>query len=114
MGNRNESLYFGFLFTSGIYLTRVLGNVFEDYVVPQIKWFEFFVFIFQVVELDFQYPSEGIHKRWGEGYRITAVASTPDQTAIVLSVCADPRNSDTQETLRTDYFPGTQTKVMRP
>ena len=33
----------------------------------------------QVVELDFQYPSEGIHKRWDGGYRITAMASTPDQ-----------------------------------
>jgi hypothetical protein len=33
----------------------------------------------QVVELDFQYPSEGIHKRWDGGYRITAIASTPDQ-----------------------------------
>lgn len=33
----------------------------------------------QVVELDFQYPSEGIHKRWDGGYRITALASTPDQ-----------------------------------
>ncbi|CAO2815465.1 unnamed protein product [Amaranthus hypochondriacus] len=64
----------------------------------------------QVVELDFQYPSEGIQRRWGEGYRITAVASTPDQTAIVLSVFADPKNSDTQGTLRTDHFPGTQTK----
>mgnify|MGYP001810541700 CR=1 FL=1 len=26
-----------------------------------------------------QYPSEGIHKRWDGGYRITAAASTPDQ-----------------------------------
>lgn len=33
----------------------------------------------QVVELDFQYPSEGIHKRWDGGYRITALAATPDQ-----------------------------------
>jgi hypothetical protein len=33
----------------------------------------------QVVELDFQYPSEGIHKRWDAGYRITALAATPDQ-----------------------------------
>jgi len=26
---------------------------------------------FQVVELDFLYPSEGIHRRWDSGYRIT-------------------------------------------
>lgn len=25
----------------------------------------------QCVELDFHYPSEGIHKRWDGGYRIT-------------------------------------------
>jgi hypothetical protein len=36
-------------------------------------------FLDQVVELDFQYPSEGIHKRWDGGYRITALASTSDQ-----------------------------------
>ena len=40
-------------------------------------------FLDQVVELDFQYPSEGIHKRWDGGYRITAIASTPDQVRFV-------------------------------
>lgn len=29
--------------------------------------------------MDFQYPSEGIHKRWDAGYRITACAATPEQ-----------------------------------
>ncbi len=40
----------------------------------------------QCVELDFQYPSEGIHRRWDAGFRITACAATPDQSAFVLSV----------------------------
>ena len=34
----------------------------------------------QCVELDFHYPSEGIHKRWDVGYRITCSAATHDQT----------------------------------
>ena len=38
----------------------------------------------QCVELDFQYPSEGIHRRWDAGYRITSCAATPDQAAFVL------------------------------
>ena len=33
----------------------------------------------QCVELDFQYASEGIHRRWDAGFRITACAATPDQ-----------------------------------
>ena len=36
------------------------------------------------MELDFQYPSEGIHRRWDAGYRITSCAATPDQSALVL------------------------------
>ena len=36
-------------------------------------------FVDQAVELDFQYPSEGIHKRWDAGCRITACAATHDQ-----------------------------------
>jgi hypothetical protein len=36
-------------------------------------------FVEQFVELDFQYPSEGIHRRWDGGFRITSCASTPDQ-----------------------------------
>ena len=38
-----------------------------------------------MIELDFQYPSEGIHKRWDVGYRITCAAATSDQAAFVLS-----------------------------
>lgn len=41
-------------------------------------------FVCQCVELDFQYPSEGIHRRWDAGYRITSCAATPDQAAFVL------------------------------
>ncbi|RYQ93236.1 hypothetical protein Ahy_B09g099504 isoform E [Arachis hypogaea] len=37
-----------------------------------------------VVELDFLYPSEGIHRRWDGGYRITATAATLDQSALIL------------------------------
>ena len=43
-------------------------------------------FVDQVVELDFQYPSEGIHKRWDGGFRITSCGATPDQSAFVLSL----------------------------
>jgi hypothetical protein len=49
----------------------------------------------QVVELDFQYPSEGIHKRWEAGYRITCAAATHDQAAFVLS---SMRSSNVDET----------------
>lgn len=47
------------------------------------------------MELDFQYPSEGIHRRWDAGFRITACAATPDQSAFVLSV---PRRRPMDET----------------
>ncbi|MFS7971130.1 hypothetical protein Hanom_Chr09g00829081 [Helianthus anomalus] len=40
----------------------------------------------QVVELDLLYPSEGMHKRWDVGYRITLIASTSNQAAFVLSI----------------------------
>ena len=36
-------------------------------------------FVDQCVELDFMYPSEGIHRRWDSGFRITCTAATPDQ-----------------------------------
>lgn len=68
---------------------------------------------FQVVELDFHYPSEGIHRRWDYGYRITATAATCDQAAFVLSVPKRRHTEDdsTQETLRTSTFPSTHVKV---
>uniref|UniRef100_A0A453FFC6 DUF7477 domain-containing protein n=1 Tax=Aegilops tauschii subsp. strangulata TaxID=200361 RepID=A0A453FFC6_AEGTS len=67
-------------------------------------------FIFQVVELDFLYPSEGVHKRWDSGYRITAVAATWDQTALILSVPRRKPTDETQETLRTSAFPSQHVK----
>lgn len=72
------------------------------------------LFIFstsQVVELDFMYPSEGIHRRWDVGYRITSVAATLDQAAIVLSIPRRQPLDVTQETLRTSCFPSTHVKV---
>ncbi|KAJ0605747.1 hypothetical protein HanHA300_Chr02g0066451 [Helianthus annuus] len=49
----------------------------------------------QVVELDFLYPSEGIHRRWESGYRITSMAATADQAAFILSI---PRRKIMDET----------------
>lgn len=68
-------------------------------------------FAMQVVELDFLYPSEGIHRRWDNGYRITSVAATWDQAAFVLSVPRRKPTDETQETLRTSAFPSTHVKV---
>ncbi|PPD86751.1 hypothetical protein GOBAR_DD16328 [Gossypium barbadense] len=64
----------------------------------------------QVVELDFLYPSEGIHRRWDSGYRITSTAATWDQAAFVLSVPRRKPADETQETLRTSAFPSTHVK----
>lgn len=65
----------------------------------------------QCVELDFQYASEGIHRRWDAGFRITSCAATPDQAAFVLSVPRRRPMDETQETLRTSAFPSTHVKV---
>lgn len=67
----------------------------------------------QVVELDFLYPSEGIHRRWDAGYRITATAATWDQAAFVLSIPRRRPADETQETLRTSAFPSTHVKVAK-
>ena len=64
-----------------------------------------------MVELDFLYPSEGIHRRWDYGYRITATAATWDQAAFVLSVPKRKPQDETQETLRTSAFPSAHVKV---
>lgn len=61
--------------------------------------------------MDFLYPSEGIHRRWDGGYRITATAATWDQAAFVLSVPRRKPADETQETLRTSAFPSTHVKV---
>lgn len=57
------------------------------------------------------YPSEGIHKRWDSGYRITSTAANIDQSALVLSVPKRRPGDETQETLRTSQFPSTHVKV---
>ncbi|XP_012846432.1 PREDICTED: uncharacterized protein LOC105966424 [Erythranthe guttata] len=59
----------------------------------------------QVVELDFLYPSEGVHKRLDAGYFITSVAATQDQVAVVLSFPKQKPSNTTQETHRTPSFP---------
>lgn len=63
------------------------------------------------MELDFLYPSEGIHRRWDNGYRITSTAATYDQAAFVLSIPRRKPADETQETLRTSDFPSTHVKV---
>ena len=100
-----------------IFSTGHLGfndNIFE-YVVWSISINNWLLMLikFQVVELDFHYPSEGIHRRWDYGYRITATAATCDQAAFVLSVPKRRHTEDdsTQETLRTSTFPSTHVKV---
>lgn len=70
--------------------------------------------LLQVVELDFLYPSEGIHQRWDNGYRITATAATLDQAAFILSIPRRKPNDETQETLRTSAFPSQHVKVTWP
>lgn len=64
-----------------------------------------------MVELDFLYPSEGIHMRWENGYRITSTAATQDQAAFILSIPRRKPADETQETLRTSAFPSTHVKV---
>ncbi|KAL5062935.1 hypothetical protein RYX36_024672 [Vicia faba] len=58
-----------------------------------------------MVKLDFLYPSEGIQKRWDNGYRITATADTFDQSALILSILRNRPGDETQETLCTSQFP---------
>ncbi|PWZ30524.1 Casein kinase 1-like protein HD16 [Zea mays] len=65
---------------------------------------------FPVVELDFLYPSEGIHRRWESGYRITSTAATNDQAAFILSMPKRKPMDETQETLRTSAFPSSHVK----
>lgn len=66
------------------------------------------------MELDFLYPSEGIHMRWDNGYRITATAATWDQAAFILSIPRRKPTDETQETLRTSAFPSQHVKVAWP
>ncbi|KAI3507087.1 hypothetical protein L1887_21848 [Cichorium endivia] len=64
-----------------------------------------------VVELDFLYPSEGIHNRWESGYKITSMAATADQAAFILGIPKRKMTDETQVTLRTYAFPSTHVKV---
>ncbi|BDA46424.1 probable casein kinase I isoform delta at N-terminal half [Coccomyxa sp. Obi] len=64
----------------------------------------------QVVEIDFQYPSEGIHYHWDKGYRITACGATQHQAAVVMSLPKRAGGESTQETLRTGEFPAAYVK----
>lgn len=57
------------------------------------------------------YPSEGIHRRWENGYRITSMAATNEQAAFILSIPKRKLLDETQETLRTSAFPSTHVKV---
>ncbi|KAI8012294.1 Casein kinase 1-like protein HD16 [Camellia lanceoleosa] len=63
----------------------------------------------QVVELHFLYPSEGMHRRWENGFRITSMVSG-DQATFILSVPKRKMMDETQETLRTSAFPSTHVK----
>jgi hypothetical protein len=77
----------------------------------QIIASSFICYVTQVVELDFLYPSEGIHRRWENGYRITSTAATGDQAAFILSIPKRKLMDETQETLRTSAFPSNHVKV---
>ncbi|KAH9611744.1 hypothetical protein KSS87_012083 [Heliosperma pusillum] len=91
----------------GVVMSRNAG--YSDQVVSK-GWGGWWSEAIQVVELDFLYPSEGIHKRWDSGYRITSTAANVDQTALVLSVPKRRPGDETQETLRTSQFPSTHVK----
>lgn len=65
-----------------------------------------------MVELDFLYPSEGIRRRWENGYRITSAAANEDQAAFILSTSKRRLHDVNQETLRTTAFPCTHVKVL--
>ncbi|KAI6679998.1 hypothetical protein NL676_033879 [Syzygium grande] len=59
------------------------------------------------VELDFQFPAEGIHERRKQGYYITSVAATLDEVAFIFgNIGGVPATESVeQETLQTINFP---------
>ncbi|OMO56485.1 hypothetical protein CCACVL1_26521 [Corchorus capsularis] len=65
----------------------------------------------QVVELDFLYPSVGIHRRRDSGYRITSTAATSDQAAPISSTTKHKPVDETQETLHTAQFLSIHVKI---
>lgn len=86
----------------------LLSFFFEEY---SFAHFCILIWKYKVVELDFVYPSEGIHRRWESGYRITSMAATADQAAFILSIPKRKLMDETQETLRTSAFPSSHVKV---
>jgi hypothetical protein len=88
-----------------------LSDVIFIYYRTSLLKLESSLYYMQVVELDFLYPSEGIHRRWDSGYRITATAATWDQAALILSIPRRKPTDETQETLRTSAFPSQHVKV---
>ncbi|OMP06380.1 hypothetical protein CCACVL1_01601 [Corchorus capsularis] len=58
----------------------------------------------------FLYPSEGIHRRWDSGYRITSTAATSNQDALILSIPKHKPGDETQVTLCASQFPSTHVK----
>lgn len=94
-----------------IFLSKCVQTYFLIY--PMASDFPSFLLdlLLKVVELDFLYPSEGIHRRWESGYRITSMAATADQAAFILSIPKRKMVDETQETLRTSAFPSTHVKV---
>jgi len=63
------------------------------------------------MEVDFLNPSEDINRRLESGYRITSMAATADQAALILSIPRRKITDEMQETLRTSSFPSSYVKV---
>ncbi|KAG8098518.1 hypothetical protein GUJ93_ZPchr0013g35822 [Zizania palustris] len=92
------------------YITAIAGATNGSSLIVMSKGTPYTQQSYKIVELDFLYPSEGIHRRWGMGYRITATAATPDQAAFILSIPKRKPMDETQETLRTSSFPSNHVK----
>ncbi|GJN24643.1 hypothetical protein PR202_gb12396 [Eleusine coracana subsp. coracana] len=92
------------------YITAIAGAANGSSLVVMSKGTPYTQQSYKVVELDFLYPSEGIHRRWETGYRITSTAATNDQAAFILSIPKRKPMDETQETLRTSAFPSNHVK----
>lgn len=69
----------------------------------------------KAIELDFGFPVEGVSRRWAAGYRITAVAATMEQVAVVMNKVR-PRalkkgESGRQVVQRSNSFPTNRIRV---
>jgi len=61
---------------------------------------------FKAIELDFQYPAEGIRERLKQGYHITSVAANLDEVAFIFSIPGGAATASVeQEMLQTSNFP---------